>query len=290
MLRVDEYLTTLSQELGMIRLDRRPEPTTPGRRRSVRIVDELLIAFAESRNAVRVQAETAFDDGRDTFEVEVELPPEAVVAAYAMIDALRDIQALAADGHILLPPLDPEAAEFFFDFLSECARQVDEGAARPEPIGPLPASAAEPVELEGRKVERMVDVPVVRRGDRRAAQRFARDLDSATVARRFVVDTLRAWGLDEVSARAELPVAELVSNALLHSADVVEVEVKSEGHCVLVEVHDTASAPPEMRRRGNEADSGRGLLLVDALVDRWGYDDHSPLAKRVWFELAAEHE
>ena len=55
---------------------------------------------------------------------------------------------------------------------------------------------------------------------------------------------------------------------------------------VLVEVHDTAPAYPAMRRRGDEAGSGRGLILVDALADRWGYDDWSDLTKRVWFELA----
>jgi anti-sigma regulatory factor (Ser/Thr protein kinase) len=286
MLRVDEYVTTLSQELGMIRLDRRPETVGPARMLSIEVVDELLIAFAEPRNVVRVAAETAFDEGRDTFDVDVALPPEAAPAAYAMIDALREVQALSAERQILLPPLDAEAAELFFEFLSECARQVEQGAARPEPVGRLPGTARRPAELEGRRVERMADAPMLRHEERRAARRFTRDLDSATVARRFVVDTLRAWGLDELAARSELPVAELVSNALLHSADVIEVEVKSDGDCVLVEVHDTTSTPPEVRRRGNEADSGRGLLLVDALVDRWGYDDHSVLAKRVWFELS----
>jgi hypothetical protein len=55
MLRTDEYLTNLSQELGMLRLDRRPEAGAPGRLRSVETVDDLLTAFAEIRNDVRTK-------------------------------------------------------------------------------------------------------------------------------------------------------------------------------------------------------------------------------------------
>lgn len=284
MLRTDEYLTNLSQELGMLRLDRRPETDAPGRMRSVEIVDELLTAFAEIRNDVRVQAETAFDQGRDTFDVEVELPAEAAPAASAMVAALREILGMAADGRILLPPLEEEAAEFFFEFLAECGRQVEQGATGAAPLGPIPESAAEPAELEGRKVERQAREPKVQHESRREVKRFTRELESATSARRFVVDTLRSWDLEDAARRAELPVAELVSNALLRSVDDIEVQVKGGGDCVLVEVHDTSDAPPEVRRRGNEADSGRGLLLVDALVDRWGWDP-SATGKRVWFEL-----
>lgn len=285
MLRTDEYLTNLSQELGMLRLDRRPEAGAPGRLRSVETVDDLLTAFAEIRNDVRIQAETAFDAGRDTFEVEVELPPEAALAALAMIEALTEILGLAAEGRILLPPLEEEAAQFFFEFLAECARQVEQGAADPEPLGPVPESAAEPAELEGRKVERQAEAPTVLHEEQRETRRFTRELESATGARRFVVQTLRSWSLDDAAGRAELPAAELVSNALLHSVHGIEVAVKRGGSCVLVEVHDSSGAPPEVRRRGNEADSGRGLLLIDALVDRWGWDDRSDLGKRVWFEL-----
>ncbi|MFJ7194426.1 MULTISPECIES: ATP-binding protein [unclassified Streptomyces] len=51
--------------------------------------------------------------------------------------------------------------------------------------------------------------------------------------------------------------------------------------------------PPPPRTPSSEGgadESGRGLLLVDALATRWGttaYGDRSPHSKTVWFTLAA---
>lgn len=54
-----------------------------------------------------------------------------------------------------------------------------------------------------------------------------------------------------------------------------------------IEVTDTRDdelpAPP--RLPSPEAESGRGLLLVDALADRWGVTPGPPPRKTVWAEL-----
>ncbi|MFI9490500.1 ATP-binding protein [Streptomyces halstedii] len=60
-----------------------------------------------------------------------------------------------------------------------------------------------------------------------------------------------------------------------------------------VEVWDYSTEAPYVAVRDPECESGKGLLLVHLLADRWGYD-HTTLfdgnsgtapGKRVWFEL-----
>lgn len=140
-----------------------------------------------------------------------------------------------------------------------------------------------PEQRRGGRLARAPRLEHEQRGRRRA---FPRGLGSVPEARHFVVDTLESWEMSACAARAELPASELVTNALRYSNKDIAVVVKADRDQVLVEVHDTAPAFPAVRRRGDEADSGRGLVLVDALVDRWGYDASSDLTKRVWFELA----
>ena len=287
-LRVDEYLTNLNQEIGMIRLDRRPTSSGPRGARCVDVVDRVLSVFSDVRGEIRRRAEEAFDRGQTSFAIAGRVPVESGQAARALVDALREIQLLSANGGILLPPLQPEAAEFFYVFLEEVARQVEGGSAP----GATPTSRPpnEPLQLQGPHIEHLADAPARADSDggtsRRAAEPFTRDVASAGAARRFVTDMLRSWGLGDVAQQAELPTAELVANALLHSAEEFLVVVRAGAHSVTVEVHDCERSLPSVRRRGNEADSGRGLLLVDATVDRWGFDERSELAKRVWFELS----
>ncbi|MFJ6214090.1 SpoIIE family protein phosphatase [Streptomyces sp. NPDC092296] len=51
-----------------------------------------------------------------------------------------------------------------------------------------------------------------------------------------------------------------------------------------VEVHDRASQRPQPRTPGEQASSGRGLLLVQALADDWGVQPRGE-GKVTWFEL-----
>lgn len=286
-LGVDEYLTNLSQELGMIGLDRRPVAGGPGTAEALQVVDDVLSAWAGLRNEVRRLAEGAYDRGQPTFTLDLDMPLEAGGACVALAEALREVTLFSAEGRILLPPLPTEAAEFFFSFLAEVNRQLEGRAPSGEPGRRATGQA---VQLGGRRAEHLSKGPATagaEDGERRWASRtFARDSRSATEARRFVVGTLRSWGLEQVAQRAELPAGELLANALLHSSDDIAVDVEAGPDTVMVEVHDCSPLSPGVRRRGNEADSGRGLLIVDALVDRWGYDANSRLAKRVWFELS----
>ncbi|WP_447037749.1 ATP-binding protein [Streptomyces sp. DSM 118878] len=115
----------------------------------------------------------------------------------------------------------------------------------------------------------------------------------ARLARLLAREQLRSW--ERTSEDAELIVAELANNAALHG----HVPGRSfrlaltlgEKNTLRIEVTDARadrSPPLHPRRPSPEAESGRGLLLIEALADRWG-TDLGPLplnpCKTIWAEL-----
>jgi anti-sigma regulatory factor (Ser/Thr protein kinase) len=107
-------------------------------------------------------------------------------------------------------------------------------------------------------------------------------------ARAFVASVLKARGLADLVERAELLTSEVVTNAILHARSPVRLVVEAHSSSALVEVKD-ASSPTQVVVAGEEvaeADRGRGMLLVDALSDRWGWWQVED-GKVVWFALLA---
>ena len=87
-----------------------------------------------------------------------------------------------------------------------------------------------------------------------------------------------------------LVVTELVSNGLRHAGGDVLVVIVESSATRRVEVWDTSSEPPRMQVGSLDAESGRGLLLVDTLAATWGWSvSHGtpPWAKVVYAEMAA---
>jgi anti-sigma regulatory factor (Ser/Thr protein kinase) len=87
--------------------------------------------------------------------------------------------------------------------------------------------------------------------------------------------------------RAELIVTELVTNAVLHGpGGPVSLALETGGSGVRGQVADPGPGirNPQRRRPGRLGEGGRGLFLVDALSDGWGFSDDQ---SRVWFEVAA---
>lgn len=119
-----------------------------------------------------------------------------------------------------------------------------------------------------------------------AEQTFPVELQSATAARRFVTSTLTAAGATARMDDAELCTSELVANAVLHARTAFRVAVDVRDELLRVEVHDTSTEPPELHRPAPDAAGGRGVLIVDAVADRWGVDPGAG-GKAVWFELDA---
>jgi anti-sigma regulatory factor (Ser/Thr protein kinase) len=98
-----------------------------------------------------------------------------------------------------------------------------------------------------------------------------------------------------VGAAAEpdalLLVSELVTNSIVHAGhsggDAIRVRAASHGSTTRVEVCDRArgGARPALQSDPPPMDTGgRGLMLVDALSDRWGMDT-CERGTCVWFEL-----
>jgi anti-sigma regulatory factor (Ser/Thr protein kinase) len=115
------------------------------------------------------------------------------------------------------------------------------------------------------------------------------DLSAVAEVRRLLRDHLHFWSASGLADAAELLTSELVTNALVHTDHGAEFTATLTGGPVCrlrVEVYDFAISRPKMRKASEQADSGRGILLVQALADTWGVRQHG-VGKVVWFELAA---
>ncbi|MGD9485200.1 ATP-binding protein [Streptomyces sp. TRM70308] len=120
----------------------------------------------------------------------------------------------------------------------------------------------------------------------------------ARLARLLAVGQLRTWQLSpSLTERVEHVVAELAANAVLHgrvagrdfrlglrltpATGTVRIEV-TDANGSRVPVPALAQAPDGTLG----AESGRGLVLVSALADRWGTQPYPPSGKTVWAECA----
>lgn len=117
----------------------------------------------------------------------------------------------------------------------------------------------------------------------------------ARLARLLTGEQLRSWR--RPSEDAEQIVAELANNAVLHGhvpgRSFRLGLLLSASNTLRIEVTDARadrSPPLHPRRPSSEAESGRGLLLIEALADRWG-TERGPLplrpCKTIWAELDA---
>jgi serine phosphatase RsbU (regulator of sigma subunit) len=113
------------------------------------------------------------------------------------------------------------------------------------------------------------------------------DADAVPRARRFVTAALAGTEVADLAVDAELVVAELVTNAILHAGSPIDVGVAVEGRTVRIEVRDPVRVGPVRGLAGPDAMTGRGLGLVAALSRGWGTQPH-PDGKVVWAELSLD--
>ncbi|WP_371750096.1 ATP-binding protein [Streptomyces sp. NBC_01283] len=119
---------------------------------------------------------------------------------------------------------------------------------------------------------------------------YRRERQSVPAARAFVSAALADWGIGVRAYEITLCVSELATNALLHGVPAGRGFrlCLSHGSDVLrVEVHDSGDGWPRFVGEGDADESGRGLLLVAALADKWGVMERDP-GKIVWCEFAQE--
>jgi anti-sigma regulatory factor (Ser/Thr protein kinase) len=108
---------------------------------------------------------------------------------------------------------------------------------------------------------------------------------SPRAARRFVDDTLAEWACADASDVVALLASELVTNALLHARSEVDLRVSRTPDALLVEVVDHSPVPPSPKHYRPEAETGRGLALIEALAAAWGVRPTDNGGKTVWFEV-----
>jgi len=110
-------------------------------------------------------------------------------------------------------------------------------------------------------------------------------------ARRRVRDAIRSWQVPVDLDAALLLTSELVTNAIRHEAgqgaQPVVLAIASSRGRLRVDVHDTSRSLPAVAEVPADAETGRGLLLVETLSDEWGFY-RTPAGKAVYFTLAFE--
>src|SRR5579863_707723 len=114
-------------------------------------------------------------------------------------------------------------------------------------------------------------------------------LPSAPAYGRLLVQhRLSAWGIAHMIEEAQLVTSELLTNAVQASAGLTTIQVRlviTEGTSLLIEVRDGNPAPPILKDAAGDNEGGRGLMIVDALCERWGYYHPAHHVKAVWAEL-----
>ena len=92
----------------------------------------------------------------------------------------------------------------------------------------------------------------------------------------------------ELLDAALLVITELVTNAVRHGGPPILLAIECDDASLRVRVRDGSLSLPSSRDAGMEAETGRGMTLVELLTSTWGVapvaDDYG-LGKEVWFEL-----
>jgi anti-sigma regulatory factor (Ser/Thr protein kinase) len=115
------------------------------------------------------------------------------------------------------------------------------------------------------------------------------DAHSARHIRGIARRLLASWELEELTDTVQLALTELIANVVRHAPD---------RRCTLLLLRQTAGVRAEVTDGYGrllptpaalrpESENGRGLLLLDALVDDWGVTPAPEGGKTVWFEHGA---
>jgi anti-sigma regulatory factor (Ser/Thr protein kinase) len=99
---------------------------------------------------------------------------------------------------------------------------------------------------------------------------LGRELTEARNAREQARKALSQWELSEHADDTELIVSELVANAIRHGEGQIGVRISYDGTQLRVEVHDDGAGRPVRRPVTTDAETGRGLELVDGLLGLGG--------------------
>jgi anti-sigma regulatory factor (Ser/Thr protein kinase) len=121
-----------------------------------------------------------------------------------------------------------------------------------------------------------------------AACTLGTSAQSGRAARRFTRNTLREWGLASLADDAEAIVGEFVANAISHAdraalpGQALGLRLLRRTGEVMCAVLDPSDSAPVLRMPERTEEAGRGLQMVDALSDVWGWSPVTGRGKAVW--------
>ncbi|NAZ78188.1 ATP-binding protein [Kineococcus sp. T13] len=117
---------------------------------------------------------------------------------------------------------------------------------------------------------------------------------SVGVARWLIAEWCAPWvaasQVEEDTVESALLLAsEVITNAVVHGDGMVRVSLsRVDGSSLRLEVSDDGGGMPLIGAQRADAESGRGMAMVELLSTRWGTElGVGPLGKTVWFELGA---
>ncbi|MFF6808577.1 SpoIIE family protein phosphatase [Streptomyces sp. NPDC012403] len=112
--------------------------------------------------------------------------------------------------------------------------------------------------------------------------------ERVSVARQQLRELLHDWSSPDQVDSAVLLLSEMLTNVLVHTDTdallLAEVTDGPDGRRMRVEVTDSGDDLPHLRRPGELASSGRGLVLIELLSHAWGIAPRGT-GKSIWFEL-----
>lgn len=133
----------------------------------------------------------------------------------------------------------------------------------------------------------------VRDSPRTAALHLTGSREGFAQAREFTERTLDCWSLDHCTDDALTVVTELAANAVLHAlpdTSTTEFHVRlrltlRRAHLVCAVTDPSDSLPVYPHSADGLLEHGRGLHIIEALSEHWGWTRRSPVGKTVWAML-----
>ena len=278
--RADEYLLGLMRELELLRLGRRAGLTPPQPAEELlEAMEHILLRMGPKRLVARDTAEHALQRGISHVDIALDLLLDAADDVAALLAIYDEVVRCAADLKLLMPPPDPEVAAFQREWLRELERQLRHDVAPAALKGVVAGDHP-----ERRAVPRPARAAAAAPGPDMVELRLEPTLEAPRYARILLHALQQRWPMEELYTLAELPLSELVTNAVMHARTAIEVAVCVRDQTLRCEVRDGVTELPASATHDVEAATGRGLALVAAMVNRWGIAQHGG-GKVVWFEL-----
>jgi anti-sigma regulatory factor (Ser/Thr protein kinase) len=103
-----------------------------------------------------------------------------------------------------------------------------------------------------------------------ARRRIVPDRDAPGHARSAVQEFCQLHRVGGDRDAAQLVASELVTNAVVHAGTTIELTLRLMAPMLHIGVRDGGTGRPHVADVDESSESGRGLMLVDALASSWG--------------------